>query len=91
MRFTAPPRLDLSLLSSALPEDYKASEVIPGEYLVEGPVEIVVDDGRSLVSDRAGVALCGCKRSRCYPFCDTSHRKRSRSSAQPVNVAEESR
>jgi CDGSH-type Zn-finger protein len=62
-----------------------------GPVLVEGPVEIVVDDGRSLVSDRAVVALCGCKRSRCYPFCDTSHRKRSRSSAQPVNVSEESR
>src|ERR1700751_5704194 len=39
LRFTAPPRLDLSLLSSALPEDYKATEVTPGEYLVEGPVD----------------------------------------------------
>jgi len=39
LRFTAPPRLDLSLLASALPEDYKASEVTPGEYLVEGPVD----------------------------------------------------
>jgi ABC-2 type transport system ATP-binding protein len=39
LRFTAPPRLDLSLLTSALPEDYKASEVTPGEYLVEGAVD----------------------------------------------------
>ena len=38
MRLSAPPRLDLSLLISALPEDYEASEVGPGEYLVEGPV-----------------------------------------------------
>src|SRR4029077_8322714 len=35
LRFTAPPRLDLSLLVSALPEDYRASEVASGEYLVE--------------------------------------------------------
>ena len=39
LRFTAPPRLDLSLLAAALPEDYKATEVSPGEYLVEGPVD----------------------------------------------------
>jgi ABC-2 type transport system ATP-binding protein len=39
LRFSAPPRLDLSLLISALPEDYEASEVSPGEYLVEGPVD----------------------------------------------------
>ncbi|RRR39824.1 ABC transporter ATP-binding protein [Mycolicibacter terrae] len=39
VRFTAPPRLDLSLLTTALPEGYRASEVQPGEYLVEGPVD----------------------------------------------------
>jgi ABC-2 type transport system ATP-binding protein len=39
LRFTAPRRLDLSLLSAALPENYRATEVMPGEYLVEGPVE----------------------------------------------------
>jgi ABC-2 type transport system ATP-binding protein len=39
LRFSAPPRLDLSLLISALPEDYRATEVMPGEYLVEGPVD----------------------------------------------------
>jgi ABC-2 type transport system ATP-binding protein len=38
LRFSAPPRLDLSLLVSALPEDYKTTEVTPGEYLVEGPI-----------------------------------------------------
>jgi ABC-2 type transport system ATP-binding protein len=36
LRFTAPRMLDLSLLSAALPEDYKASEVSAGQYLVEG-------------------------------------------------------
>jgi ABC-2 type transport system ATP-binding protein len=39
LRFSAPPRIDLSLLASALPEEYQASEVTPGEYLVEGPVD----------------------------------------------------
>lgn len=39
LRFTAPPRIDLSLLITALPEGYQASEVLPGEYLVEGTVD----------------------------------------------------
>ena len=38
-RFSAPPRLDLTLLVSALPEDYQVSEAMPGEYLVEGPID----------------------------------------------------
>jgi len=39
LRFTAPRRLELSLLISALPEGYRATEVTPGEYLVEGKVD----------------------------------------------------
>jgi ABC-2 type transport system ATP-binding protein len=39
LRFSAPPKLDLSLLISALPETYRATEVAPGEYLVEGHVD----------------------------------------------------
>jgi ABC-2 type transport system ATP-binding protein len=38
LRFTAPQMLDLSLLSAALPEGYKATEVSSGQYLVEGPI-----------------------------------------------------
>ena len=41
LRFSAPPRLDLTLLISALPEDYRASEPAPGEYLVEGSESII--------------------------------------------------
>jgi CDGSH-type Zn-finger protein len=55
--------------------------VMPGEIgpvLVQGPVEVVLDDGRTEVCERPVVALCACGRSRCYPFCDTSHRRRSR-------------
>ncbi|TMQ92905.1 CDGSH iron-sulfur domain-containing protein [Actinomadura soli] len=49
-----------------------------GPMLIEGPVEIVLDDGTTLTSDRFLVALCMCRRSHTYPFCDTSHRRRTR-------------
>lgn len=53
--------------------------IVPGgPVLVEGPVEVVMEDGRTAVSDRFLVALCACRRSRSYPFCDTSHRRRVR-------------
>lgn len=51
--------------------------VVPGgPILIEGPVELRLDDGRTVVSDRFQVAVCACRRSRAYPFCDASHRKR---------------
>jgi CDGSH-type Zn-finger protein len=53
-----------------------------GPILVEGPVEILTEDGHTVVSQRTVVAVCGCKRSRRYPLCDTSHRKRSRTPAE---------
>jgi CDGSH-type Zn-finger protein len=53
--------------------------IVPGgPVLVEGPVEVVLEDGSTVVSDRWLVALCACRRSRSYPFCDTSHRRRVR-------------
>ena len=48
-----------------------------GPILVEGPVEIQLPDGCAHRSNRPVVALCACRRSRHYPFCDTSHRRRS--------------
>ena len=39
LRFSAPRKLDLSLLLSALPEGYRAREQAPGEYLVEGTID----------------------------------------------------
>ncbi len=39
LRFTAPRRLDLALLISALPEGYRVNEQAPGEYLVEGTID----------------------------------------------------
>ncbi|MEU9997770.1 CDGSH iron-sulfur domain-containing protein [Streptomyces sp. NPDC048370] len=49
-----------------------------GPVLVEGPVEVALDDGTVVRSDRFMVAVCTCRRSRTYPWCDTSHRRRER-------------
>ncbi|MFD3557576.1 CDGSH iron-sulfur domain-containing protein [Streptomyces goshikiensis] len=54
-----------------------------GPVLVEGPVEVVLDDGTCVRSDRFVTAICTCRRSRAYPWCDTSHRPRERA-AQPA-------
>ncbi|WP_129305194.1 CDGSH iron-sulfur domain-containing protein [Streptomyces sp. L2] len=48
-----------------------------GPLLVEGPVEVELEDGTVVSSDRFRVALCTCRRSRRYPWCDTSHRRRT--------------
>ena len=49
-----------------------------GPLLIEGPVEVVGEDGEVTVSDRFTVAVCTCRRSREFPWCDTSHRARRR-------------
>ncbi|MEU0842679.1 CDGSH iron-sulfur domain-containing protein [Streptomyces sp. NPDC005962] len=49
-----------------------------GPVLVEGPVEVVLDDGSTVRSDRVMVAVCACGRSGRYPWCDTSHRRPAR-------------
>ncbi|MBL1076875.1 CDGSH iron-sulfur domain-containing protein [Nocardia sp. 2] len=51
-----------------------------GPALIEGPVELVTADGRTIRSDRCLVALCLCRRSSIYPLCDTSHRRHRRTS-----------
>jgi CDGSH-type Zn-finger protein len=49
-----------------------------GPVLVDGPVEVTLPDGSRHRSDRFVVAVCLCRRSRRYPWCDTSHRRHSR-------------
>jgi len=49
-----------------------------GPVLVSGPVEVVLPDGTRVRSDRPVTALCVCRRSKQQPFCDTSHRQRTR-------------
>ena len=63
--------------------------IVPGgPILVEGPVEIDLPDGTRVRSDRPTVALCACRRSRRYPLCDTSHRRRARPSARSADSAQ---
>ncbi|MFE5211361.1 CDGSH iron-sulfur domain-containing protein [Streptomyces sp. NPDC056600] len=52
--------------------------VVPrrGPMLVDGPVEVELEDGTVASSDRFRVALCTCRLSERYPWCDTSHRRR---------------
>ena len=55
--------------------------VVPGgPILVEGPVELWTADGERVTSDRFVVAVCTCRRSKRYPFCDASHRRRGQAS-----------
>lgn len=54
-----------------------------GPILVEGPLDIMLPDGSLIRSDRPVVALCACRRSRRYPFCDTSHRGRAPAHSAP--------
>lgn len=49
-----------------------------GPVLVDGPVDVVAEDGTTVHSDRFVVAVCACRRSKRFPLCDTSHRKRVR-------------
>lgn len=61
-------------------EPRRVTPVRGGPVLIEGPVEVVLPDGSVVASERPVVAVCMCGRSKRYPFCDTSHRKRVRTS-----------
>lgn len=53
-------------------------EVPGGPALVEGPVGLVTAEGARVCSDRFMVAVCTCRRSKLFPLCDTSHRRKVR-------------
>lgn len=57
-----------------------------GPLLVEGPVEVVGDDGTRYTSRRFTAAICTCRRTRTYPWCDTSHRRRVKREPEPTAV-----
>jgi CDGSH-type Zn-finger protein len=60
-------------------ENARLVRVVPsGPVMVQGPVCIEMPDGSVVESDRFMVAICTCRRSKNYPLCDTSHRKRQR-------------
>lgn len=69
------------------PERPRRVNIAPeGPLLVEGPVEVVDDEGVVHVSRRFQVAICVCRRSRIFPWCDTSHRRRGKP-AEAENTA----
>ncbi|MFJ2828440.1 CDGSH iron-sulfur domain-containing protein [Streptomyces sp. NPDC087263] len=41
-------------------------------------MDVTLEDGTTVSSDRVFVAVCTCRRSRTYPWCDTSHRRSER-------------
>ncbi|MGV0749475.1 CDGSH iron-sulfur domain-containing protein [Mycolicibacter heraklionensis] len=57
------------------PDKRVVQPVRNGPVLVAGPVRIETPEGVT-ESDRFMVAICTCGRSRNYPLCDTSHRRR---------------
>jgi CDGSH-type Zn-finger protein len=60
-------------------KDSRVVRVTPsGPLMVQGPVRIELPDGSVVESDRFMVAICTCRRSKNYPLCDTSHRRRRR-------------
>jgi CDGSH-type Zn-finger protein len=59
--------------------EFRAVRIVPaGPLMVQGPVCIEMPDGSVVQSDRFMVAICMCRRSKSYPLCDTSHRRRQR-------------
>ena len=59
--------------------EIRVVRIVPnGPMMVEGPVRIEMPDGDIVESDRFMVAICTCRRSKNYPLCDTSHRRRRR-------------
>jgi CDGSH-type Zn-finger protein len=61
-----------------LSADQTIAQVVDGPLLLRGPVDTVLSDGTPVRSDRFVVAVCTCRRSKRYPLCDTSHRRRIR-------------
>ena len=70
-------------------DDPRIVRVVPaGPAMVQGPVRIEMPDGSVVESDRFMVAICACRRSKTYPLCDTSHRKRQRGGAAAAESAQ---
>ncbi|HEY5857915.1 MAG TPA: CDGSH iron-sulfur domain-containing protein [Aldersonia sp.] len=73
----------------ALPR--RVRPLVNGPVLIDGPVEVELPDGSTVHSDRFVVALCVCRRSRTYPLCDTSHRRKCRTQhgERPIEAQDE--
>ncbi|MGW2441595.1 CDGSH iron-sulfur domain-containing protein [Streptomyces goshikiensis] len=74
------------LAGAGMAAEVTATVSVPwGPVLVEGPLAVDLDDGTVSRSDRFVVAVGTCRRSRTYPWGDTSHRRRERAASPPEN------
>ena len=53
--------------------DVRITALENGPLKVEGPVELVDQDGNPILVDRATIFLCRCGGSANTPFCDGTH------------------
>lgn len=68
--------------STSTDRDVRVVRIVAGgPLMIQGPVRVETPDGTTVESDRFMVAICTCKRSKSYPLCDTSHRKRRKPAA----------
>ena len=55
--------------------DVKITVRLNGPYLVEGPVDLVDQEGNHFkVEEGVRIAMCRCGKSSKKPFCDSTHR-----------------
>ena len=73
------PSKSLDVTTDPLNDETSMKTLIP---YWEGPVRIEMPDGSVVESDRFMVAICTCRRSKTYPLCDTSHRRKARPSVE---------
>ncbi|WP_432499062.1 CDGSH iron-sulfur domain-containing protein [Kineococcus auxinigenes] len=71
--------------SAARGEEVTVTVCPGGPLLVRGPVTLLDGEGERLDPGRRTVALCRCGRSAEAPFCDGSHKRRTR--RPPVDAA----
>jgi CDGSH-type Zn-finger protein len=56
--------------------DSKVTVRLNGPYIVEGPIELVDQDGNAFTVEGERFVLCRCGQSENKPFCDASHRNK---------------
>lgn len=68
--------------------DVKITVRLNGSYWVEGPVELVDQEGNAFkIEEGKRIALCRCGRSDNKPFCDLSHRDKEPAFDAPTTAA----
>jgi CDGSH-type Zn-finger protein len=68
-------------------DEARVVRIVPnGPVMVQGPVRVEMPDGTVVESDRFMCAICTCRRSKIYPLCDTSHRRRQRTSGEDAST-----